>query len=57
MSLTARMTGWHLDYIRAVPLYQLLQLVAGWLTWEGNELRWAHAGVAPARLAEVLDAR
>lgn len=52
--MVTQKTGWTLDYTKAVPLYQLLQLVAGWLVWEGNDLKWAHAGAARGRLREIL---
>lgn len=34
------MTGWDLEYIRNLPFYQVLQLIAFSLNWEGNEIKW-----------------
>lgn len=54
MCMATQKTGWTLEYIKTLPLYQLLQLVAGWLVWEGNDLKWVHAGGDRRRLRKIL---
>lgn len=54
MGMATKMTGWDLDYIRRLPLFELLQLTAAWLVWEGNDLRWSHAMNDAGRLRRIL---
>lgn len=42
MCLVAHQTGWELDYIKSIPMYQVLQIIAFGLNWEGNEIKWSH---------------
>lgn len=42
-----RATGWTENYIKHMPLKNLLQYVHAWLVQEGQATRWAH--VDPAR--------
>lgn len=55
MCMVTQKAGWSLEYTRAVPLFQLLQLVAGWMVWEGNDLKWAHAAGDRKRLRQILN--
>ena len=55
MSLVACETGWTLEYIKNLPLYQVLQVLAFKLDWEGNELKWKSGGGDKERLKKILE--
>lgn len=55
MSLVACETGWTLEYIKNLPLYQVLQVLAFKLDWEGNELKWKSGGGDKERLNKILE--
>lgn len=53
MSLMACETGWELEYIKMLPLYQVLQVLAFKLDWEGNELKWKKANKRQWAIEEI----
>lgn len=50
----ANETGWELNYIKNLPLFQVLQYLAFTLNWQGNEIKWKNRDKASKRKLDKI---
>lgn len=54
LCLVANETGWELNYIKNLPLFQVLQYLAFTLNWQGNEIKWKNRDKASKRKLDKI---